>query len=198
MEPGYEICPKCDGKGVMRYKVWESRRVLLSLSGPKVGRQRVAGGMWIARIICPGCDGSGKIDWVTKATRGPTLSKPFDKLEGNMDIYYMQAVESWPRNRATHKYLVQDVHYSPERVTKILELSQVRYTGIKLDPRVLTFNPTRIGKLYNSVLEYQGYLGSIPKQEVTEDRIKKELIRRGLNDFMPDKFAIPGPNDFPT
>jgi hypothetical protein len=198
MESGFEVCPKCNGKGIMRYKVWESRLVLLGFPLSKTDKERATAHMWIIRIKCPGCDGSGKIDWVKTATRGSTLDRPFAALEGNMDIYFSRAVESWPSNCPTHVFKMAKVGYLPEHAGKIIELSQVRYTGIKLNPVVLTLSADGLNDLYNLVVEYQGYLMSLPGEEVTEQRIRDELTSRGLGDFMPDKFAYPGPDDVPN
>jgi hypothetical protein len=197
MEPGFAVCPKCSGRGFMRYKAWESRRVLLNLLGFKTGEARATGSMWLIKITCPGCDGTGKIDWISKPMRGSTLISPFSRLEGNMDLYYFHAIESWPRNCLTHKYSAVRMHYSPNHVEKIIELSQVRYTGIKLNPKVLAMNPDELDDLYDLVVEYQGYLMALPKREITRNRIRAEITKRGLADFMPDKFAYPGPDDFP-
>ena len=197
MEREFKVCPKCNGKGIMRYKTWESRRVLMGLPALKTDKERATGHMWIIRITCPGCDGSGKIDWARTATRGSILDRPFAALEGNMDIYFLRAVESWPRNCQTHKFRIVRVDYLPEDAEKIVELSQTRYTGIKLNPMVLTLSSDELGELYNLVVEYQGFLMSLPNQEVTEERIKGELTARGLASFVPDKFAYPGPDDFP-
>jgi hypothetical protein len=73
----------------------------------------------------------------------------------------------------------------------------VRHTGIKLNPTVLAFSPDELLDLSKSIVEYDCHLTSLPKQEVTEEVINGELTRRGLGDFMPDKFAIPGPDDYP-
>jgi hypothetical protein len=197
MKPGFAVCPKCKGKGVVRYKACESRRVILSLLKLKTGRKRATDSMWLIEITCPGCDGTGRIDWISRSMRGTTLIRPFASLEGNMDLYYFRAVESWPRNCPTHKYSPVRTYYFKDRMDKIVELSQERYMGIKLNPGVLAMNPDELGDLYDSVIEYQGYLMALPKREITRNRIRAEITKRGLADFMPDKFAYPGPDDFP-
>jgi hypothetical protein len=88
-------------------------------------------------------------------------------------------------------------YYFRDRMDKIVELSQERYMGIKLNAKVLAMNPDELGDLYDSVVEYQGYLMALPKREITRNRIRAEITKRGLADFMPDKFAYPGPDDFP-
>jgi hypothetical protein len=61
---------------------------------------------------------------------------------------------------------------------------------------VLALRADELLELYNSIVEYHGHLRSLPNQEVSEEVIKTELTRRGLDDFMPDKFAIPWPDDY--
>ena len=197
MEPGFAVCPKCSGRGFIRYKACESRRVILSLLKLITGRKRATGSMWLIEITCPGCDGTGRIDWISRSMRGSTLIRPFARLEGNMDLYYFRAVESWPRNCPTHKYALVRTHYFREHMEKIVALSQTRYMGIKLNDKVLAMNPDELDDLYNLVIEYQGYLMALPKREITRNRIRAEITKRGLADFMPDKFAYPGPDDFP-
>ena len=48
------------------------------------------------------------------------------------------------------------------------------------------------------LVRYKVDLDTLPTQEITEDRIREILKHRGLEDFMPDKFAYPGPDDFPS
>jgi hypothetical protein len=198
MVSGFQVCPKCNGKGVKRYKVWDSRQILLSLAALKRGLQRGTGLVWLISIRCPGCDGSGKIDWIIRARRGDILIRPFTALDGNIDIYYFRALKLWPRNSATHRYRGKGFTYSAPNINKILKLCHVRHTGIKLNPTVLALSPDELLDLSKSIVEYHCHLTSLPNQEVTEEVIKAELTRRGLGDFMPDKFAIPGPNDYPT
>jgi hypothetical protein len=197
MENGFEVCPKCNGKGVMRYKAWDSRQILLSLAALKRGLPRGTGLVWVISIECPRCDGAGKIDWVRKAVIGSVLPTPFKALDGNIDIYYFRALKSWPRKSSTHRYRAAGIKYSSRHIGKILTLSQARHTGIKLNPTVLTLSADELLDLCKSIVEYHCHLTSLPNQEVTEEVIKAELTRRGLGDFMPDKFAIPGPDDYP-
>ena len=129
---------------------------------------------------------------------GTALPTPFKTLDGNIDIYYFRALRSWPKNSLTHRYRAKGFIYSAGHINKILKLSRVRHTGIKLNPTVLALRADELLELYNAIVEYHGHLRSLPNQEVTEEVIKAELTRRGLGDFMPDKFAIPGPDDYPT
>jgi hypothetical protein len=76
------------------------------------------------------------------------------------------------------------MHYFREHIENIVELSQIRYMGIKLNAKVLVMNPDELGDLYDCVIEYQGYLMDLPKREITRNRIRAEITKRGLADFM--------------
>jgi hypothetical protein len=195
METCFAVCPKCSGRGFMKYKVWRSVAVLHYLCSVKMGDELGVAQTYIIRITCPGCDGSGIIDWVRRANRGETLIRPFVKPEGNMDIY-LRPTPAWS-NSPTKSCRLENFSFSARSVEKILELSRVRYSGIRLTPRLSALSLDELRELHSSLSEYEGFLVFLPDQEVTEERIKAELTNRGLADFMPDKFAYPGPDDFP-
>jgi hypothetical protein len=196
MEPGFAACPKCSGRGFMRYKVWDSIGVIMNLLGIKEGDDRGEVPVFTVRITCPGCDGSGIIDWIWRANRGETLKRPFVKPEGNMDICF-RTLQLRSFYSPTHYCLPRLITFPARKVDKILELSQVRYSGIRLTPRLLAASLDELRELYSSLLEYEGFFRTLSKEEVTEEIIKAEITKRGLAEFMPDKFAYPGPDDFP-
>jgi hypothetical protein len=76
-------------------------------------------------------------------------------------------------------------------------LGRLRYTGIRVTPRLLAASLDELLELYNLLSEYESFLTTLSKEEATEEIIKAEITRRGLAEFMPDKFAHPGPDDFP-
>jgi rRNA maturation protein Nop10 len=197
MESGSLVCPKCGGKGVMRYRVWESRWVICNIRKLKLGENFVHKGMWTLRITCPGCGGSGTIDWIQNVLKGDTLVRPFAALEGNMDIYLYRAMRRWRRNNVTYKLVRPKDYKFFNHIERLIGRTQERYTGIKLDPVVLTFNPDELGDLFDLVSDYETTMVYLPRREVTEDRIRDELKIRGLDGFMPDKFAYIGPDEFP-
>ena len=200
MEPGFEVCPKCNGKGIMKCKVWDSRSIVWNLFRvKKIREEKRLGYNRMIEIICPGCDGSGKIAWTEKATRGETLIRPFGKLEGNMDIYHFQAANLWPIFCKTHQYRSTGTNYYSEEIAeKAIKQSQKRYRGIKLNPKVLSISWQELRTMSKLVDEYEEYLRSLPAQEINEEVIKTKLTELGLGEFMPDKFVLPGPDDYPT
>ena len=195
MEEGFEVCPKCRGRGFLRYKVWRSQGVLEYLSRIKMGNELGIAQAYIVRIPCPGCDGSGIIDWVRTATRGETLKRPFIKPEGNMDIY-LRPIPAWI-NSPTKYCRPRNICVPGKSVDEILELSEIRYSGIKLNRRVLAFSLGELFEVHHSLSEYDRTLISLPDRDVTEERIRAELTNRGLAEFMPDKFARLEPDEFP-
>lgn len=197
MEPGFAVCPKCNGRGFMRYKVWRSAGVIMGLLRIKDGNDLGMAHVLIIRITCPGCDGSGIIDWVMRANRGETLIRPFIKPEGNMDIY-LRALQLWLLNSPTHYCRETEITFSAKKVEKISELSRVRYTGIRLTSRLATLSHDEVFDLFQSLTLYEGFLSFLSKENLTEEELKAELTRRGLAEFMPDKFAYPGPDDLPS
>jgi hypothetical protein len=197
MESGFKVCPKCNGKGIMKYRVWESRWIISNLSRLKNGQDFAPRAMFNISITCPGCDGSGKSDWISEATKASILRTPFAKLEGNMDIYFYRAIESWPPNCPTHKLSRPRVFKFTKHVDKLLKKSQERYTGIKLNEEMLTLSSHDLSELFDRLFHYEAFLLSLPQDEVTEERIKAELVTLGLRDYMPDRFVYPGPDDFP-
>jgi hypothetical protein len=188
MEEGFEVCPKCNGKGFMRYKVWRSQGVIQYLCSIKMGVELGVAQAYIIRIPCPACDGLGIIDWVRTATRGETLKRPFIKPEGNMDIYLRPTPAGI--NSLTRYCRPGNICVSGKSAEKLLELSGIRYSGIKLNRTVLAFSLYELLELHHSLSKYEGLLISLPDQDVTEERIRAELVNHGLAEFMPDKFHL--------
>ena len=46
--------------------------------------------------------------------------------------------------------------------------------------------------------QFRNIVTELPESEITEERFKEEFKSQGLSKFMPDKFAHPGPDDFPV
>ena len=182
----------------MKYKVWKSRSIVWNLFRVrKIREEKRLGYNRMIAIVCAGCDGTGKIDWIVNARR-ETLRRPFVKLEGNMDIYYFRAVKSRPILCKTHQYTSTGTnYYAEEIVQKAVKQSQKRYRGIKLNPTVLSMSWQELRTMSRSLEQYEDYLHSLPAQEIDEEIIKTKLTSLGLGDFMPDKFAVPGPDHFP-
>jgi hypothetical protein len=188
------MCPKCKGKEAMEYKVWSSRKILADIRTKKITTQSSARPVDIIKITCSGCNGNGKLDWIQKM-KGFKIWEPFAALEGNMEIYYIKAVNSWFPLSRKHRMFRNRPYKYPKDISKFIERTQERYIGIKLNSTVLDMSHDELFALEIKLTYYKVDLDCLPTLEVTEDRIREILTKRGLSEFMPDKFVHPGPDD---
>jgi len=104
MEEGYEKCPKCKGYGKIEYVYLQVGIILQNLASLQKGNavDALNHSACQIRLICPFCEGDGKVDWIKWAMR-KSLGKPYSKLEGCLDIFLDQIpVNQWfynPPNR---------------------------------------------------------------------------------------------------
>ena len=153
--------------------------------------------MFLVKIRCPLCGGDGIFDWIKKATNGH-IKRSFASLDGNMDLYQAKAVRNWPLQSSTHKiHFVRDCKMY-NHLEKLIECSQERYIGIKLNKSVLSMRVRHLEKLCNQMDQFRNIVTELPESEITEERFKEEFESQGLSEFMPDKFAHPSPDDFPN
>ena len=199
METGIQKCPKCQGQGVKRYKGWSTRFILWNFIRLKAGYplQELDYSMFLLKIRCPLCGGDGIFDWIKKSTNGH-IKRSFASLEGNMDLYQAKAVRNWPLPSSTHNiHFVSDCKMY-NHLDKLIECSQKHYIGIKLNKSVLSMGVRHLEKLCNQMDQFRYIVINLPESEITEERFKEEFVSQGLSKFMPDKFAHPGPDDFPV
>ncbi|MFC1577620.1 hypothetical protein ACFL36_01280 [Thermodesulfobacteriota bacterium] len=197
VEPAIKKCPKCNGQGMKRYRFWLSDLILRNLIYLKAGYplEALEWSTFVLKIRCPLCDGDGIFDWIKNATKGH-INKKFSKLEGNIDIYWLKAVATWPINSSTHTWiLVRDTNIY-KNSENIIKCSQKRYRGIKLDESVLTMRVRHLELLGNKIEAFYSIVAKLPKKQITKGRVIKEMSSLGLSEFLPDKFAYPGPDDF--
>jgi len=198
VEPGIQKCPKCNGQGVKRYKFWMSDSILRNLIYLKAAYpiEELEWSMILLKIRCPLCDGDGIFDWVKKTTKGHINKKKFKKLNGNMDIYWFMSAGIWPVNSVTHThYDVRDI-YLYKNLENIIQCSQKRYRGIKLNNSVLSMRVRHLEALCNKIDSFYNIVSKLPKKQITKGRIIKEMNLLGLSEFLPDKFVYPGNDDF--
>jgi hypothetical protein len=193
-------CPKCNGKKVKRYKGWYSDEILWNLICLKADYSfdELNPSMFLIKIICNQCLGSGIYDWCTNTF--VNVNGKFSALEGNLDIYNLTAVSDWPFNSTTHVFIgefwfSQLVYKKPENLIKIC---QKRYMGIKLNESVLSMRVRELDNLRDKAVAYNKIIRNCPKDDLNEEVIRNTIARLDLFEFMPDKFAYPGPDDFPA
>jgi hypothetical protein len=149
----------------------------------------------LVKISCPLCRGDGICDWVKKAMLSD-VEKSFRIAAGNMDIYFLKCVDKWIPN-ATHQTRYITVHRMFQNPEKLIELSQRHFIGIKLNNLLLSMSAEELHDISVKCFDYKSDLMGLKESELTGSKIKKILDSIGLSDFVPDKFADPGPYDYP-
>jgi hypothetical protein len=151
MEEGYKRCPKCEGNGKHEYVYFQIGNILKNLASLKKGNgiDTLHYSAQQLRIICPFCEGSGKVDWINWATR-KNYSKPFSKLEGCLDILLDELpIYLWNSNPPDRNGIetIDDIsaYSNPE---KIINYSQTRYDEpIKLNNDFLSMTADELERI---------------------------------------------------
>ena len=193
-----EKCPKCKGQGKIRYRVWDSHSIIGHFIAYKRGDNLDEAflNLQLLKILCPLCDGDGVYDWIRAATRKDVI-KDFEILTGNMDIYFAKCLNRWIPN-PTHKtrwIKVKGMFRDPE---KLIELSQKHYTNIKLNNQILSMSADELHDITVKCYDYYHSLLKVYEDKLTGNKIREILESVGLSEFAPDKFAYPGPYDYPN
>jgi len=198
MEEGLEKCPKCKGQGKIRYRLWDTHSIIGHLIAYKRGEclDETIFYLKLIKISCPLCRGDGIYDWI-KVTTQFDVAKAFKIASGNMDIYYLKCVDKWFPN-ATHQVKDIKVNRIFRQPEKLIELSQRHYVGIRLNNRLLSMSAEELNDLTKKCFKYKFILMGLEESELTGDKIKEILESIGLSEFVPDKFAYPGPYDYPS
>ena len=196
MEEGYKKCPKCGGNGKHEYVYYAIGAILDNLASLKKGKtiNPLNYSTNKLRVICPFCQGTGKVDWINWAMR-KNYSKPFSKLEGCLDILLdVLPVALWPSNPPDRNGIehIDDIseYSNPERIIK---LSQTRYDEpIKLNDDFLSMTSDELKKI-GSLLNRHHLKITKP---YTEEKLEDYLNKVGLSKYKADKYAYPDPDDF--
>lgn len=198
MEEGSEKCPKCKGQGKVRYRLWDTHFIIGYLIAHKKGEylDKIFFQLKLIKISCPLCRGDGIYVWVKVATQSE-VAKEFEIASGNMDIYLLKCVDKWFPN-ATHQVKYIKVNMISRQPEKIIELSQRHYEGIKLNNRLLSMSAEELYDLTEKCFKYKFALMGLAESELTGSKIREILESIGLSEFVPDKFAYPGPYDYPS
>jgi hypothetical protein len=198
MKKGIVQCPICQGLGSIRYKIWHTSTILEKIleikeNEPYESEDELPLIIEIMKIECPLCQGDGIFDWIKNITRGD-IKKKFKPLEGNMDIFYSILRSNWssdfpkPYVEMKEIYLKNLICY----LEKLIEMSKMRYRGIKLNKRILSMSYDELDDLCNSgVFSYLEDFRQVSDDEVNKDKIRMLMITAGLSDYIPDKFALP-------
>jgi hypothetical protein len=144
---------------------------------------------------CPLCDGDRVFDWVKKAMKND-VNKKQRKLYGNIDIYWKKAVNTWPLSNNTHNWSIYNDSNLYKNAVNVINCSQKRYRGIKLNKNVLTMRVRQLEELHNKIINYYKAMDDMPKSRITRTTVFKEMKLLGLNDYLPDKFAYPNRDVF--
>jgi hypothetical protein len=198
MEVGLVNCPKCIGQGKIRYRVWDSHAIIGHFIAYKRGAflDNVGLNLKLLTIICPLCGGDGIYDWIKAITRKDILAN-FKILSGNMDIYSRKCLNKWVPN-PTHQMQWIKVYGMFRNPKKLIELSQRHYTNIKLNNKILSMSADELTDITKKCFDYSHLLLKVDEENLTGNKIREILKSVGLSDFAPDKFAYPGPYDYPS
>lgn len=164
-------CPKCNGQGKIRYRVWDSHSIIGHLIAYKRG-QNLDQSYLILRllkIICPLCGGDGLYDWVKATTRGNAL-KNFEILSGNMDIYFAKCLNKWVPN-PTHQVRYIKIYGMFRNPRKLIELSQAHYTNIKLNNQILSMSARELTVITKKCFLYSDLLLQVDEEQLTDKKI---------------------------
>lgn len=195
MEEGLEKCPKCNGQGKIRYRLWDTHSIMRDLIAYKRGKclDNTTIYLELLKITCPLCRGDGIYDWVKLATQSD-VAKTFEIVSGNMDIYYRKFLNKGFQN-ATRQMKIIMVYKMFRQPEKLIELSQKHYVGIRLNNRFLSMSVEELADLIEKSFKYKPALAGLKESELTDSKIIEILKSIGLSEFVPDKFAHPGPYD---
>ena len=80
----------------------------------------------------------------------------------------------------------------------MIELSQEHYTNINLNNQILSMSADELHDTTVKCFDYAHSLLAVDEDELTGSKIQEILESVGLSDFVPDKFAYPGPYDYPN
>jgi len=195
MEEGYKKCPKCKGNGKNEYVYFQIETILQNLSFLKNGNaiDTLNCSARRIRLICPFCQGAGKVDWIAWAMR-KNFSKPFSKLEGCLDIFLDQLpANQWFSNPPDRNgfELIDDLskYSNPENIIKS---SKNRYDEpLKLNNDFLSMTSNELERIAGQLSWHHLQI----TKPYTEEKIGEYLKEVGLSQYKPDKFAYPEPND---
>jgi len=193
-----EKCPKCKGQGKIRYRVWDSHSIIGHFIAYKRSRNLDQSylNLKLLKIVCPLCGGDGLYDWIKNARR-KNIIKDFKILTGNMDIYFGKCLNKWIPN-PTHQMQWIRVYGMFRDPEKLIELSQKHYTNIKLNNQILSMSADELHDITEKCYDYSHSLLKVYEDKLTGSKIREIFESVGLVDFVPDKFAYPGPYDYPN
>jgi hypothetical protein len=193
----FGICPKCKGQGKIRYRIWDSTQIIDHFirynEGASLDNTSLT--LELLKINCPLCDGDGFNDWVRVTRRGNVL-KNFKIVKGNMDIYRMKCLPYGVPNPKYHRECIE-IYRMFQKPEKLIELSQRHYINIKLNKKILSMSTGELSDVRDKCFRYERELFHLKGNDLTGNELRKIFKSIGLSDFLPDKFAYPGPYDYP-
>jgi hypothetical protein len=198
MTLGMDVCPKCEGHGLIRYRVWDTQIILSFFVAFKSGvpAERLDLELLLLKMRCPLCDGDGIHDFVRGVMRAKVVES-FNVVKGNMDIYCYNCANKWVYNPSRYQIkniTIKNMFKTPD---KLIEFSQQHYTGIKLNKRILSMSLNEISDLSEKSADYIMSLIDINRDDgLNEEKLKNAILDCGLSKYIPDEIAIPGPYDY--
>ncbi len=185
---GYQVCPKCNGKGGKKYKVYDISNILTGIANIKKGEslRYVRDPVYWMIFPCFLCEGTGNVDWIILVRKGH-LKKAFSDYEGchiTISESFLFATKSYYDGKSKFKNL-----------KKLIESSRKRYDGpLKLNMSILDKDAE---ELLEIVKEIEYFWDEIFYHSPYEDYIDNWLRANGLYQYKPDKYAYPKAHDYP-
>jgi len=178
--PDIHICRRCGGKGKIIYRFYDTNFILRGIAELKQGMplKKISKAAYWLTNKCIACNGTGIIDWIEHA-EGRDLSIPLNNLEGCLYTFgSFYAYHIWGVDGSISEFL---------NLEKLITASQIRYTGpLKLDHDIIKKDAEeilRLAELNHDLFDYFDW--SISEEE----NIKNILTKRGLSQYIPDKYV---------
>ena len=186
--PGYQVCPKCNGKGGKKYKVYDVSSILTGIARLKKGQslRDVSDPVRWMIFPCFLCEETGNVDWVTIVTKG-NLKNAFSDYEGcliTFDDSLLFDTQNYYDGKSKFKNL-----------ENLIESSRKRYDGpLKLNMSILDKDAETLLKI---VEEIDYFWEEIFYNPPFEDYVNNWLAANGLSQYKPDKYVYPKTHDYP-
>jgi hypothetical protein len=216
---GFYLCPKCNGKGKMIYRAYDVPDIvgaLYLLKAPKKIKSKfepyisIGLGSYIVHrviLLCPICEGKGKIDWIVDIRIDGNNIKKFNGYFG-----CFSPIWSWceknslalGRQFKTHQVgrnlfidgiLMKKIYYDNHFITQDLILkSKKRFIGpIILNEKFFSLSGAKLKNIYDKIKNHREIFKN---NDYDQRAIKKFLIKEKLSEYLPPIFAVRDPEDF--
>jgi hypothetical protein len=216
---GLYLCPKCTGKGKMVYSAYDVPDIIRTLyflkkssnkTKPKLGGYISFGlrSYIVHRVtlLCPICEGKGKIDWIVNTRVGVNVKK-FNKYFGcfspiwswcdnnGLTLGRQFKIHQVGRNSFANGIMMKEVYYNNQFITQdLIKKSQKRFIGpIIINENIFSLSRRKLKNIYDKIENHQKIFW---KNDYSPKAVKEFLIKEKLLEYLPPIFAVRDPEDF--